>query len=382
MKKKKYLLTRYGGMGDVAPVMVVAEQLKKQGHSVDIALREDDHGLRQVDFLENTEVADSAMTFKEIGPWKTRCVSFKHGWVDIKNKYPEYDEVVDFMHIIEYNDTCHSSFAIKPSDEWMKHRNSNWQNWYDLHLAWANIDPTSVPDDEKRPVFILSEDERDEVDKIREGVEKVIVINPHASSLARTWYQAEDMIPKLIEEYPNSKIFYWEPSKSHWKVFDKLGVSEYSSPIKSSIRASMCVVGSADIYIGADTGFTHVAEGLEIPHIAVYSSVPAWTRAKYYQYQTPIDKGPHSFALTLGDPHRIEEGINALSKKEKKLLELHESGIDIQSAAKAMNTTPEGVNLEMDALQRKISSFERVQSKALTAVTVKEVMGKIKEVLA
>ena len=378
---KKYLLTRFGGMGDAAPVMVVAKELKKLGHSVDIALREDEHGNKQVDFLENTDCADSAMTFKEIGPWKTRCVSFEHGWVDIKSTYPEYDEVIDFMNIIEQNSTCNSTFPINPSDEWMKHRNSNWVNWYDLHLSWANIDPTSVKDEDKRPEYVLSEEELKEVNEIRKGADGVIVINPHASSLARTWYQADDMIPMLLKKYPNHKIFSWEPSTASWSVFKGEGVSEYQSDLKSSLRASMCVVGSADIYIGADTGYTHVAEGLDVPHIAIYSSVPAWTRAKYYQYQTSIDKGPHSFALTLGDPHRIEEGMDELSDKEKKLMDLHESGVAIEVAAKALNTTPEGVNLEMDALQRKMSSFERIQSKALTAVTVEEVMGLIEEVL-
>ncbi len=379
--KKKYLLTRFGGLGDLAPVMVVAKQLKKLGHSVDIALREDDHGNKQIDFLENTDCADGAMTFKEIGPWKTRCVSFKHGWTDIQSIYSNYDEVIDFMHIIEQNSTCHSNFTVNPSDEWMKHRNSNWQNWYDLHLAWANIDPTSVPDEEKRPEFILSEDEILEVDAIRSSCDGVIVINPHASSLARTWYQADDMIPDLLKKYPGYKIFSWEPSKVSWRVLQGKKVSVHQSDLKSSLRASMCVVGAADVYIGADTGYTHVAEGLDVPHIAIYSSVPAWTRAKYYKYQTPIDKGPHSFALTLGDPHRIEEGLRNLSKKEKKLLDLHESGVSIEAAAKTLNTTPDGINLEMDSLQRKIASFERVQSKALTSVSKEEVMNLITEVL-
>lgn len=378
---KKYLLTRFGGMGDAAPIMVVAKQLKKLGHSVDIALREDDHGNKQIDFLENTDHEEGSMTFKEMGPWKTRCVKFKHGWVDIQSIYPEYDEVIDFMNIIEQNSTCISSFAVNPTDEWMKHRNSNWVNWYDLHLAWANIDPTSVPDEEKRPEYVLSDDERKEVAEIRKGSDGVIVINPHASSLARTWYQADDMIPLLLKKYHNHRIYSWQADTASYRVYSGSGFHEHQSTLKSSLRASVCVVASADVYIGADTGYTHVAEGLEIDHIAVYSSVPAWTRAKYYKYQIAIDKGPYSFALTLGDPHRIEEGMEDLSKKEKRLMEIHESGATIEVAAKAMNTTPEGINLEMDALQRKVSSFERIQSKALTAVTVEEVMDLIEGVL-
>ena len=381
MKKKKYLLTRFGGIGDSAPMMVVAKQLKKLGHTVDIALREDDHGNKQVELLERTHCCDNAMTFKEIGPWKTRCVSHKYGWVDITNIYANYDEVIDYMHVIEYNDTCRSSHQTGPTDEWKKHRNSNWQNWYDLHLAWANIDPTSVPDDEKRPEYSLGDVEKKEIDKIRSDYSKVIVLNPNASSLARTWYQAKELIQPLLKKYKGAGVFFWSPSKSLWEVFTDKGVSEYQSPIKRPLRASMAVVGAADVYVGADTGFTHIAEGLDIPHIAIYSSVPGWTRAKYYKNQTVIDKGHYSFALTLGDPLRIEEGLKSLSKHDKKLMAIHESGVTIEEAARRLNTTPEGVNLEMQAIKTRIESFERVQSKSLSKVTVKEILEHINRIL-
>ena len=383
MKKKKYLLTRFGGIGDSAPIMVVAKQLKKLGHTVDIALREDDHGSKQVELLTGTDCCDNAMTFKEIGPWKTRCVSHKFGWVDITNIYANYDEVIDYMHIIEYNDTCKSSFQNGPTDEWKKHRNSNWTNWYDLHLAWANIDPTSVPDEEKRPQYTLSDEELKEVSriKLKYSNSEVIVLNPNASSLARTWYQAKELIKPLLKKYPGAGIFFWSPSKSLWEVFTTEGVSEYQSPIKSSLRASMCVVGAADVYVGADTGFTHIAEGLEIPHVAIYSSVPGWTRAQYYKHQTIIDNGYYSFSLTLGDPYRIVEGLQDLSKQDKKLMSIHESGVSIQEAARKLNTTPEGVNLQMQAVKTRIESFERVQSKSISKVTVKEILGHINRII-
>lgn len=379
--KKKYLLTRFGGIGDSAPVMVVAKHLKKQGNHVTLALREDDHGAKQIDLLENTDCFDEALTFKEVGPWKSRCVKFKHGVIEVRGIYDQFDEIIDFMNIVEHNDTCKSSFINKPEDEWKKHRNSNYQNWYDMHLAWASIDPTSIPDEEKNPEYKLSETELKEVKKIKKGYSKIIVINPHASSLARTWYQAEDMIPDLLKEYSNSAVYLWRPKQARYEVFDEEGVREYQSPIKSSLRASMCVVGASDVYIGADTGFTHIAEGLQRPHIAIYSSVPAWTRAKYYKYQTSIDKGPHSFSLTLGDPARVQEGLEGLSEREKKLSKLHQSGVSIQEAAKELNSTPEGVNLEMQSLKTKIESFERIQSKSISKVSKKEVLEHIRDIL-
>lgn len=382
MKKKKYLLIRFGGIGDTAPVMAVARYLKLvQGHEVDIAFRDDNKGQSQIDLLENTDCFDKSFTYKEVGPSRSRCVEYKNGWKEISGIYDNYDEVIDYMYIIESNSVCQSDFQAKPSDEWKKHRNSNWVNWYDLHFAWANINPNEVEDKWKRPVYELSKEEIDESASIMKGYEEVIVINPSASSLARTWYQAEKLIPKFLEKYPNAVIFYWTPKEAFWAKIDKKGTSKYTSPIKSALRASICVIDAASIYIGADTGLTHIAEGLDIRHIAIYSSVPSWTRSKYYQFQTVIDKGPHSFALMLGDPLRIEEGFEKLSKKEKKILSLQNSGMPVEVAAIEMNTTPEGLSMELQSIQTKIAASERIQSKSLTKVTVEEVFDLSIEIL-
>jgi hypothetical protein len=384
LEKKKYLLTRFGGIGDVAPVMAVAKYLKNLGHTVHLALREDEQGSRQVDLLENTNSCDLAMTFKEIGPWKTRCVSFKHGWVDVRSIYQNYDEVVDYMRIIENNDTCNSSFQKSPMDEWKKHRNSNWVNWYDLHFSWANINPESVPKEEKRPVYKLSTKEYNESISIRANYSGVVVINTTASSLSRTWYQSDILIQKILDEYKNILVINWNQKKNVWEEYTKETKNNpkvYLSPFKSKLRASMCVVNSADTYIGSDTGFTHIAEGLGVKHIAIYSSVPWWTRAAYYKNQVCIDKGYYSFCLTLGDPFRVKEGIDGLSKKEKTLLGYHKKGLPIEEAAKNLNTTPDGVELELTSIIKKIESFDRIQSKSLSEVSVEEVLAKLNELL-
>lgn len=379
--KIKYLLTRFGGIGDCFPVLSVARYLKDQGHIVDVALREDDHGNKQIEFLNNTNYCNKALSLKEVGPWGNRCVPFKYGVVDIKSFYADYDEVIDFMHIVEYNDTCKSSFIRKPTDEWKKHRNSNWINWYDLHFAWANIDPNIVPEEYKRPEIILSGEEIEEVNNIKAYYTEIFVINSHASSLARTWYQSGEVIPLLLKKYNNPLMLNWEPGRGSWVAYTKEGAQKYTSSIKSPIRASVCVVKAASVYIGADTGFTHAAEGLGVDHISIYSSVPWWTRAKYYKHQTQIDNGDYTFSLTLGDPNRVKEGYDALSKKEKKLLAFHKSGASIQEAAKEFNTTPEGVDMEMQSIHKKIESFDRIQSKSISKIKPDDVVDMVEKIL-
>ena len=62
-------------------------------------------------------------------------------------------------------------------------------------------------------------------------------------------------------------------------------------------------------------------------------------------------------------------------------MSIHESGVSIQEAARKLNTTPEGVNLQMQAVKTRIESFERVQSKSISKVTVKEILGHINRII-
>jgi len=380
----KVLLTRYGGLGDVVPVMLVASQLEKQGHEVHMALREDPHGNKQIDLLKNTRFESRAITFKQIGPWGTRCVQTPIGWMDIKSIYNQFDEVIDFMNIVEGNSTSPHNPVDIPCTEWRRSRSSNYTNWSDLHLSWANCDPMSVPDDEKRPNFKLSKTEIKWGKEVKKGYSHLFVISPFASSLARSWYQAKFMPKRLLEKYPQSLVALWDSYTNQWLMHS--ATKQYNlPPMKgSSYRSSMALVGASDLFIGVDTGFTHIAEGLKKKNIALYSTVPWWTRAKYYKYQTHIDMGEvhpeyYTFSLSKGDPLNVKEGMMGLSDREKTILQMNAAKVPEDEACEKLNTTPNGLSMEFNALNVKQQSFEEKQAKALTDVTVDMVMEKVGE---
>jgi hypothetical protein len=178
-------------------------------------------------------------------------------------------------------------------------------------------------------------------------------------------------------------VAFWDQKNTVWILISKKGMTRLSVPGVSPIRASMALVSQADLFIGADTGFSHVAEGLGVKHIAIYSTVPAWTRAKYYKFQTPIDPGVnnpefYTFNLGLGDPLRVKDGLANLTEREKQVKKLYESGVGPSEAAEALNTDIEGAKYELHALKAKEASWERMQSKALSTVTPELVMEKVK----
>ncbi len=380
---KKVLITRFGGIGDMSPLQIVAEQLKKRDCEVTFAVRSDGAHMNIADVFVNNPAFKQVLELKQIGPWYNRCVQTSLGWVSVNTIYPEFDLVLDYINIVENNNT---SPVINQDlgQEWQRSKNSNWVNWVDLHLAWANIDPTSVPDEEKRPHFYLSDVEKKQATKLRGKYDKVFVLQTTASSLSRTWYSGNKLAELLLKQYDNSVVYFWDDNAHSFIRIDSKGAKAVKSE-GSPLRFTMMLIDACDFYVGADTGFTHIAEGLDKPHIAIYSTVPAWTRAKYYKFQTAIDPGVdngtfYTFNLGLGDPLNIKEGEDALTDREKTIMELYAAKVGPNEAAEALGTSLQGAELELQALMTKRSSFEQRQSKALSSVTAEFVLEKIKEV--
>lgn len=379
---KKVLLTRFGGMGDLAPLTVVGKQLKKQGYHVTLACRDGGENQRHSEMFVGNPSFDALLDLKMVGPWGTRCIKSQLGWCSVNSIYPDFDQVLDYMNIVESNNT---SPVVKelPGEEWQKSRSSNWRNWYDLHLEWANIDPTKVSEEDKRPIYTLLPGEEKVFDKLKKTFSHVFVIQCSASSLSRTWYQANRLPDLLLKQYPNAAVAYWNNRANSWEMISAKGGTRVEIPGMSPLRASMALVAQADVFIGADSGFSHVAEGLGVKHIAIYSTVPWWTRAKYYKHQTVIDPGMtnpefYTFNLGLGDPLRTKEGLASLSERERLVDALYEAGKDVTEAAEALNTEVDGAKLELQALLAKKASWERQQSKALSTVKPEMVMEKVK----
>lgn len=382
---KKVLLIRYGGIGDLAPLTVVGAQLKKRGWHVTLACRDGGPGVRQSEMLFQNPAFDQVLDMREQGPWRTRCVKTQLGWCSINTIYNDFHQVFDYMNIVENNNT---SPLVKetPGEEWQRSRNSNWRNWYDLHLEWANIDPSTVSEDDKRPVYTLLRGEEKVFESLKQKYSHVFVVQTNASSLSRTWYQAEKLPDLLLKKYENALVAFWDTKTNVWLMVTKAGASKLNIPNHPPLRVSMALINVADVYIGADTGFTHVAEGLGVPHIAIYSTVPWWTRAKYYKHQVPIDPGVnnpefYTFNLGLGDPLRLAEGLQSLSEREQKVDVLHKAKTSAKEAAEALNTNEDGANLELQALGAKKASWERQQSKALSTVTAEQVVNKVNEIV-
>lgn len=381
----KVLLARFGGIGDCFPVAAAARYLADQGHDVTVALRDDGSKVKQT-ALFREDAKFNTVDFKQVGPWADRCVKTPIGWQSIQTTYGNYDFVVDYMNIVENNSTSPVNNNEDLWEFWQRSRNSNYQNWYDLHLAWCNVNPAKVSNEYKRPHLVLTDGEKKAAADFKAKYTKLFVIHPYASSLARSWYQAKELVPKLLKDYEGCAIAFWNPSENNWDLLTRKGPTKLPKLDENPLRETMALVSAADLVICVDTGCSHIAEGLNVKSLVVYSTVPAWTRNKYYEHQTHIDPGEdhpeyYTFSLSLGDPLRVKDGMEALTERERQVKALFEKNVSAQEAMEALNTDGHGAELELKMLMAKKESWERQQSKSLSGITPDSVFDKIKAII-
>lgn len=388
--RKSALLMRLGGLGDIIILAAVGKELKKRGYEVDLCAGSPTCDVKRL--LEGTNIFRSIiLQTKMFNGLDVYDVDGKDvaGTEILKEKY---DLVVDYKFSVELNSHWRH-MANAAGHEWMVSQNSNYVNWVDIMLGWAGIDPSTVSDEDKRPIYVPSEAELAWAKKLLSASkpDKVVAIQLNASSLVRTWYHPQ-VLPNLIrEKYPNKKIdvlFYDGASWHHLK-----GKNDY--PIQfpkefDPVRASAALVACSDLFIGADSGFAHIAEAVNVPHITIYTTVPAWTRDRYYKHKHALEpigdtfsgvKCRPCFVLDRYCPRVREAAITELTPRELKIKEGAEKNIPPHILAQELGTTPVGLVNEHKFMQERLNALLERQSPCSQTVTPERIMEKVIEVL-
>ena len=315
---KKFLLMRFGGMGDNLFMTPVARELHRRGYKVDVATRHEHVPLWQGNPHVNRIIP--LYRFGAVGQMGGRPVNlFNDGdcWLPDVALYDRYPSdrparncnVADYFRVIESH-SLHPSIAATMGSDWL--------NTYDVHLAWAGIDPASVCDEGKRPVYRVKPKERKWAEKVTKDWGEFVLIQTYASSPARS-YTNPDKLAKLTE---NPVI--WRGN--HWDV----GGTPLPWPDFPPIRATAALVERAKFVVSTDTAISHLAEALKTRHVTGYSTVPSATRSGYYQYERTVEHGiedeegfPCKCCVIARDcPRRAKDAYDSLSQKERELLGL------------------------------------------------------------
>lgn len=387
---KTALLIRMGGMGDVLILTVVAKELKKRGYDVDLAAGSPTCDVQKL--LGNTQL------FRTIIPLNRHFTNLdvykvdEKDWAGVELLKADYDLVVDYKNSIELN-SHYKHLAGSPGHEWFVSQNSNFVNWVDMMLAWAGIDPTTVADNDKIPVYKVEEEESAWAKKVvRSGdFDNIISIQTNASSLVRTFYHP-DQLPKAIkDEFPDKKIVVVFFDGQAWHMLK----GKYDFPVIvpkqfDPIRASCALVAQTDLFIGADSGFSHLAEAMQVKSLTFYTTVPAWTRMKYYKYAKAIEPIGDTFlgvqcrpCFTLDRfcPRIREKALQELTPRERLIKEGAEGGKSPVEVARELKTTPQGVVKEGEMAQQRFLALLEQQAPCSETITTDRILRAVGEML-
>lgn len=379
LPEKKYLLARYGGHGDALFLTPVWHEIKRRNPNaiIDVAMRDSVAPL-----FEQDPAITKLMPLRRMPPYNIDSVEYEHGWIALEAIKHRYDYPIDYKFSIEDNGIHKDSAGNDPLKAWLRSQNSNYQNIYDLNLAWANIDPATVPEALKRPRLYISNEERKQGRDMWNATGKFpkIAVQLGASSLTRTYYYAEELVADIRKANPEAIIAVYQPETISW-IFRYSPVSHKKISIDGpdSWRKTAAIIANADICLCADTGMSHVAEALDVPSVNIYTTVPAWTRTKYYKYSRsiqPKDVNCHPcFIIHAYCPGRMAEVKKQLTDRERQILDFRDNKVPSQEVVRRLNTTQQGLFSEVQALKIRMDGFGHLRPKCIESISKAQILA-------
>lgn len=379
MARRKWLLCRFGGIGDLMMITPCARVIKDRfpDDIVHYAVR----GAEQVQILNGNPYVDRAIEIRRFPDphYGSNCVKHKDGWQTLEHFKAEYDMPIDMVDSIE-NNSMHRGLIPKVG-EWIGTQNSNYQNGVDIALSWCNIDPTTVKEADKRPIYAVRGKERDRAEKLLSAIPKPLVgLHMFASSRARSYFNPQPLIKELLDHIPGCTVIFW--GGDSWYAVRPGGSAEIMK--RPSLRESVALLEQLTVFVCADSGLSHMAEAVGTKSITIYSTVPAWTRNKYYEgandIQVEIDCGP-CFTLHANCPVNRMRAHQSLSDREQQILHLAQQNQHPQVVASLLNTTPDKIQQEFQAIQQKMDGIASVVPDCIASITPDMISEKVFEVL-
>lgn len=397
---KTALLLRLGGLGDLLIITPVAKELAKRGYEVDACVGSPTGDA--VKLLENTKLFRNLYLcerfFTGLDTYRVNPkddVKKPHDMASVELLKEGYDLVVDYKFSVELNSHYKQVAGSGPGKEWFASQNSNYVNWCDIMLGWAGIDPAEVADEDKIPTYLMEGPEREWARRLlrnpKSQADAVVAIQTNASSLVRTWYNPQVLPKAITDEYPEKKVDIIIFDGAVWHYLKAGNSFPIVLPSQfDPIRASAALVGNCDLFVGADSGFSHIAEALQVKSLTIYTTVPAWTRSKYYKYAQSIEpigdtfdgvRCRPCFVLDRYCPRIRERALKEFTPREETIKKAMEAGRGPADVALELQTTPQGIMKEAEMMQQRFLALCEIQAPCSQTITTERIVAKVKEML-
>jgi hypothetical protein len=376
-KQKTALVLRMGGVGDSLILIPTIKELNNRGYKVDFFCGSPTGNISEL--FSGLPFINQCKPITRIQ--NIDCIQDNKGhYISVEIVKKDYDEVFDYKHSIELN---RSGFNL--NEGWRTTINSNYINWIDLSLAWANIDPTLIFD--KSPQIKLEDKYliwAQEVLPKKNPISEIIGVQLQASTLIRTWYKAGELPNEILKSRPDSVVLVW--ADKGWFLLNKYGKQEIKFPEDyNPLCCSAALIAYMNCFIASDSGMSHIAEALGIHSITIYTTVPAWTRNKYYKYSHHLEaidcKCFPCFTLDMFCPLKKVEAETQLTQRERDIIGTAKSGVPIQEAAKRFSTVPKALDEELGAATKRLQALSAQEPDCVKSITSEMIINRMNEIL-
>lgn len=256
-EKRKILVQRMGGIGDVLFTTPVIKYLHDMGNIVDyycnaysVPVIENNPYINKiwvnVDLVKHQQVPPG---FGEIILDDVEDLYTQESKVPeklTKEQYASYDRVICYQGAIEHNPEAEKEHAV------------------DIMFKWAGIEPEGK---EKKIQLILTEQEIEWGKKFIKGFKSmngnkpVVGIAPNASAKIRSW----EHYKKFIKQAPKEFAYLYLHSEMGW-----------------TMRQTCAIVSQLSGVIAVDSGLLHVSGALGVPIVALFGAFNPDLRCRYY----------------------------------------------------------------------------------------------------
>lgn len=255
--KRKILVQRMGGLGDVLFTTPVIKYLHSLGNIVDYYCN-----AYSVSMLENNPYINKIWVNVDMVKHQKTPPGFGKVILDdveelyseeikvpeklTKEQYASYDRVICYQGAIEHNPEAEKEHAV------------------DVMFKWAGLEQGGK---DKLPQLFLTEKEiawaKDYIDKLKKnnGNKPIVGIAPTASAKIRSWENHKIFIAHAPEEY------------HYLYLHANMGLT---------MRQTCAIISKLACIITVDSGLLHVAGALNVPIVALFGAFNPDLRCRYY----------------------------------------------------------------------------------------------------
>ena len=305
--KKKILFASCGGIGDLIFNMAVVDEFKKLNHNTKITFALGNEQF--IDILELNPNIDEFIPYPKFGDGSLK--TFHRKKLELEE---QYDQVVLFN---QPDFKIKNKFKLKIF-RWLQKKGFHMDK---RHLFERCADIAKVKLKNKTTKFYYSQ--KDEVIADQFLKEKRIAKSDFVVTVAHTtggsrflknWppIKFEQLITKITNDLACKVIVFGSKNDPVLKINSAIHALGFP------LRPTACIIKGSKLFIGMDSGLTHIAGCFRCPIVSIHSGYPVFESGSISDLATFIYKGPFKDPnlITVDEVYKVVESKIGEIKKQ------------------------------------------------------------------